>query len=366
MSLCIAGCGFYGKAETGGMCSVCYRQLTGGSAAPSTPGAKGAAAVSRASVIVGGTTLEVCYGDMTKETSDCIVNAANSTLDHASGLAGAISKTGGRIIQEESDLWIATHGRLQDGEVAITHAGTLPCKWVIHAVGPMWHGGAEGEEIILGMAVHSSLSTADSKGLNSISLPAISSGVFGFPKDRCANVMVDSVVEYLNSKPSTTLRNIRFTNFDEPTVQYFLKSLLRVKPTAPATATPIPTPTPIQATPAPALSITTVPTPTPTPTPPITPTTPIPTPTPTSTPTQINSPITPEPAITPTTAPSTASATVPQKDTAATVISPTIITAVEPTQSTTPTSTPVTSVQPPTLPPLEVQNAPPSTTEKSS
>lgn len=129
-----------------------------------------------------------------------IVNAANSSLDHASGLAGAITKKGyvldlfcsitligfirGPRIQAESDAYIAKNGRLEDGDVAVTTAGLLLCKSVIHAVGPTWRGGTQGEELLLQLAVRNCLSKAAELGYKSIALPAISSGIFGFPKVR--------------------------------------------------------------------------------------------------------------------------------------------------------------------------------------
>ncbi len=191
--------------------------------------------------------LEVRKGDMTKEVVDCIVNAANKNLgfsfllflhyinlnksiDHASGLAGAIVKNGGEIIQDESDIWRMENvgGKsLSTGAVAVTGAGKLPCKRVIHAVGPIWsiskrlpssiaNLGKELEDKELETAVINSLKQCEELGYSSISLPAISSGIFGFPKDRCAIVMFNTVQEYLK-REDCKLKEIRFTNFDDIT-----------------------------------------------------------------------------------------------------------------------------------------------------
>jgi len=158
---------------------------------------------------------------MTEENIDCIVNAANSSLDHASGLAGAIVKKGGKSIQDESDMWVAKNGKLEEGGVVVTKAGNLVCKNIIHAVGPIWHNGRDGEEILLGMTVRSCLDKAEAMKATGIALPAISSGIFGFPKEKCATIMFDMVLEYLKSTPQTQLKEIRFTNFDDKTVDIF-------------------------------------------------------------------------------------------------------------------------------------------------
>jgi putative ATPase len=131
-------------------------------------------------------------GDMTTENVDAIVNAANEKLDHVSGLAGSIVKKGGEIIQVESDnlIWERRSMPLEEGDVAVTTAGRLPAKHVIHAVGPVWHGGKNGEEVILHLAVSNVLSKAEEMKLASVSIPAISSGIFGFPKPLCCQIVI--------------------------------------------------------------------------------------------------------------------------------------------------------------------------------
>jgi len=182
----------------------------------------------------GEVTIQVRHGDMTTEEVEAIVNAANSSLDHASGLAGAIIKKGGKVIQDESDLYVAKNGKVDEGCVVVTSAGKLPCKYVFHAVGPMWHGGKEGEEVILGMTVRSCLEKADELKLKSISISAISSGIFGFPKEKCATIMFEMTRSYVKEKQGkSTLKEIRFTNFDDRTVDIFekeCKKLLETKP----------------------------------------------------------------------------------------------------------------------------------------
>lgn len=111
---------------------------------------------------------------------------------------------------------------MDDGGVVVTSSGKLPCKYVFHAVGPIWHGGKEGEEIILSMCVRNCLEKADELGLEKISLPAISSGIFGFPKEKCAETMFDITLQYIQ-EGKTKLKEIRFTNFDDRTVDIFEK-----------------------------------------------------------------------------------------------------------------------------------------------
>ncbi len=131
---------------------------------------------------VGNGTIRLVQGDITKAQTDGIVNAANSRLQHGGGVAGAIVRRGGRIIQEESDRI----GHCPEGEAVVTRAGSLLATHVIHAVGP--RGGDPMGDEKLRSAVESSFARAEELALTSISLPAISSGIFGFPKDRCAQI----------------------------------------------------------------------------------------------------------------------------------------------------------------------------------
>jgi len=171
----------------------------------------------------GGQLLRVVHGDLTQERVDAVVNAANGWLAHGGGVAGAILRRAGLDLQLESDAWVERHGKLADGAVAHTSAGMLPCRRVIHAVGPVWHGGDRGEPAALRDAVHNSLDLAHSLDLPRVALPAISSGIFGFPKDLCAEIMVDAVVEYLDANPDTRVTEVRFTNIDLPTVSEFTR-----------------------------------------------------------------------------------------------------------------------------------------------
>lgn len=171
-----------------------------------------------------GQVIRVVKDDLTEERVDAIVNAANEHLAHGGGVAGAIVRKGGPEIQEESNRWVAQHGPVRTGTAAITGAGRLPAKYVIHAVGPVWGTGEEKAK--LASAVRSALQLAEEHGLASISMPGISSGIFGFPKDLCAEVMFDAVLDFLAGQPKT-LREINFCNIDEQTANTFVAEAQR-------------------------------------------------------------------------------------------------------------------------------------------
>lgn len=176
-----------------------------------------------------GHSIQVRLGDLTEEEVDAIVNAANSHLAHGGGVAGAIVRRGGRSVQAESDRWVAEHGPLPTGQVAVTGAGSLPARAVIHAVGPVWQGGGAGEDELLRSAVWNSLAKAEELGLESIALPAISSGIFGFPKDRCAAVLMRTALDFCQRHPQGHLRVIHFTNIDRRTVELFEGELRKME-----------------------------------------------------------------------------------------------------------------------------------------
>jgi O-acetyl-ADP-ribose deacetylase (regulator of RNase III) len=171
---------------------------------------------------INGKNLRLVQGDITERDVDAIVNAANSHLQHGGGVAGAIVRKGGQVIQEESDRI----GFVDVGHAAITGAGKLPCRYVIHAVGPRMGEGDEDNK--LKNAVRSSLMLASGKGLKSISLPAISSGIFGFPKNRCAEILVREALNYLKENPKSSLEIIEFCVYDDLTMGYFRKEFEKI------------------------------------------------------------------------------------------------------------------------------------------
>lgn len=166
-------------------------------------------------------TLQIVQGDITTDDVDAIVNAANENLQHGGGVAWAILRRGGDVIQTESDKWIKVHGPVSHARPAWTSGGALPAKYVIHAVGPVWGDGDEDNK--LSAAVAGSLRTADELNCTSISMPAISTGIFGFPKERAAGVIFSSIEKYFLNSTSSSLKTVRIVLFDDATVQSFLK-----------------------------------------------------------------------------------------------------------------------------------------------
>lgn len=150
-------------------------------------------------ITVNQTRLELVQGDITAVKTDAIVNAANEQLAHGGGVAGAISRKGGPQIQRESDAWVREHGRVPTGSAAITSGGSLRARFVIHAVGPVYDGTARSAEL-LAAAVRSSLAMADAHDVKSVALPAISTGIFGYPLDEAAEVMLAAAVDYLEGE----------------------------------------------------------------------------------------------------------------------------------------------------------------------
>ncbi len=168
--------------------------------------------------------VDICKGDLVYEQVDAIVNAANEDLKHIGGLAKAISDAGGPSIQRESDEYIATHKKVQSGSALILGSGDLPCKKVVHAVGPRWQDGMNNEEQILYSTVFKSLEVASSEQITSIAFPAISTGVFGVPEDVCARMSLKSVRDFFKSQSQsqTAITHIKFVLYSQKAVSKFL------------------------------------------------------------------------------------------------------------------------------------------------
>jgi O-acetyl-ADP-ribose deacetylase (regulator of RNase III) len=171
----------------------------------------------------GKATLEIAHGDITALAVDAIVNAANVQLQHGGGVAAAISRKGGPTIQQESDALIAKRGPLETGDAVITSGGKLPAKFVIHTVGPVWGDQDEREsDTLLRRAVRNSLKLADEHNLKTIAFPAISTGIYHFPVDRAAKLMLAEAADYLRGKKS--LERVVFCLYDDATYQTFEKA----------------------------------------------------------------------------------------------------------------------------------------------
>ena len=166
--------------------------------------------------------LQLVQGDLTKETVDAIVNAANGQLQHGAGVAGAISRGGGPGIQAESNAWVREHGAVSHAKPAYTTGGELPCRYVIHAVGPVW--GEGDEEAKLAAAIGGSLRLADQLGVTSIALPAISTGIFGFPRDLAATLILTTLRGYFSDKTKSNVSLVRLVLYDQPTLDAFIRA----------------------------------------------------------------------------------------------------------------------------------------------
>ena len=170
------------------------------------------------------TKLTLVQGDITKQTTDAIVNAANSSLMGGGGVDGAIHRAGGSTILEECKQIVAKQGRLPPGKAVITTGGNLPAKYVIHTVGPIWNGGKSNEAQILASAYKESLKIAEAKKLSSISFPSISTGAYRYPLDQAANVALGTVMSFLKEE-ARSLKEVRFVLFDSVTFRIYQLTL---------------------------------------------------------------------------------------------------------------------------------------------
>jgi O-acetyl-ADP-ribose deacetylase (regulator of RNase III) len=162
---------------------------------------------------IGRTLCVLLQGDITTQDVDAIVNAANSGLLGGGGVDGAIHRAGGPAILEECRAIRSWRGPLPTGQAVATTAGNLPARIVIHAVGPVWKGGENGEDGLLRAAYRNSLLLAREKGAASIAFPAISTGVYGFPKERAAKIAFESIRTFVREHPE--IKEIRFVAFSQ-------------------------------------------------------------------------------------------------------------------------------------------------------
>lgn len=181
----------------------------------------------RDSLSLGPLTLCIVKGDLTNETTDAIANAANGQLWLGGGVAGAIARKAGTAVEKECRDYTRVHGSVNVGGVVRTGAGKLRCKHILHTVGPVFKQGQDNDSL-LHTAVLNTYKKAAELGLTSLSLPAISSGIFGFPKDRCASIMLRAAITFLEQHPNSSLTLIRLINIDEPTVHCFSAALSRL------------------------------------------------------------------------------------------------------------------------------------------
>jgi putative ATPase len=177
-----------------------------------------------------GAVLVLLEGDLTQASVDAIVNAAGAHLAHGGGVAGAIVRQGGVEIQRESDAWVRRHGPIAHDRPALTGAGRLPCRKIIHALGPIW--GQGDEDARLHAAFVSSLRLAHDNGFTRIAFPAISTGVFGFPIERAAEVSLRAIADYFEAHPESSVREVQVVLVDRPSFDVFARAHNRVWPPA--------------------------------------------------------------------------------------------------------------------------------------
>jgi O-acetyl-ADP-ribose deacetylase len=170
-----------------------------------------------------GSVIRLIQGDLTELAVDAIVNAANVHLVLGGGVAGAIRSKGGPTIQEECDRI----GGTTVGQAVVTGAGNLKTRYLIHAVGPSYGEGNEDEK--LRGATLNSLRRATEKGLGSIAFPALSTGIFGFPKDRCAHIMLDTFRDYLENE-KTSLKEVILCLWSKEDLELFARALEALLP----------------------------------------------------------------------------------------------------------------------------------------
>ena len=174
---------------------------------------------------VAGRTLELARGDITAERVDAIANAANEALRGGGGVDGAIHRAAGpRLLAELRERY---PDGTPTGTAVATAAHDLPARWVLHAVGPVWGGGTNGEPELLAGAYRSSLHLADELGARSVAFPAISMGIYGYPGDAGAEIAVRTVADHLQGETSVQL--VRFVLFSEETFELFEAALVAIR-----------------------------------------------------------------------------------------------------------------------------------------
>ena len=166
------------------------------------------------------TKISIIQGDITKQATNAIVNAANSSLMGGGGVDGAIHRAGGPAILEECRQIVSRQGRLPTGKAVITSGGNLKARFVIHTVGPIWHGGNKGEPELLASAYQESLKVAAENNLTSISFPSISTGAYGYPVTEAAKVAISTVVSFLK-EGVISIKEVVFVLFDPATFESY-------------------------------------------------------------------------------------------------------------------------------------------------
>jgi O-acetyl-ADP-ribose deacetylase (regulator of RNase III) len=175
-------------------------------------------------VEVGGATVRAVEGDLTAMEVDVVVNAANVQLRHGGGVAGALARAAGPDLQRESDAWVRTHGPLRDGVAAVTAAGRLPARHVVHVAGPVHDPARQDNADRLAAAVAAALDAAAERGARTVAMPAISAGIYGYPLDEATRVLARAVHRWLTDHPGT-LDEVRLVGLDDTVTGAFRRAL---------------------------------------------------------------------------------------------------------------------------------------------
>lgn len=171
---------------------------------------------------IGSSEVHTLQGDLTRQNVDVVVNAANGELAHGGGVAAALVAAGGDSIQTESSQWVADHGPLAPGQAAVTGAGTLSAKNIVHVVGPKYVEGQD-NAALLREAVRAALIASEDLRAATVAMPAISAGIYGYPRPDATRVIADAVVEWLREKDRTI--EIRLVGFDDSAAEDFNEAL---------------------------------------------------------------------------------------------------------------------------------------------
>jgi O-acetyl-ADP-ribose deacetylase len=172
---------------------------------------------------IGGGTVVVCVGDLTRQEVGAVVNAANEHLQHGGGVAAALARAGGPTVQRESDDYVAVHGPVRPGTAAVTSGGALPADHIVHVVGPRYRRGQDNAGL-LAEAVTAALDAADAAGVSSVALPAISAGIFGYPAPEAGRVIAVTACAWL-AEGARGVAEIRLVGFDTDAARHFADGL---------------------------------------------------------------------------------------------------------------------------------------------
>lgn len=167
--------------------------------------------------------IEAILGDITKQSADAIVNAANCSLLGGGGVDGAIHRAAGPELLAEC----RTLNGCKTGEAKITKGYRLPAKYVIHTPGPVWHGGNSNEEALLASCYRSCLKLASENGCKTVDFPSISTGIYHFPLDKAAGIAIGTIAEFLKTAPE--IERVRMVCFDERTKSYYDKAIAELE-----------------------------------------------------------------------------------------------------------------------------------------